>query len=212
MIRWLIYLPFSLLLTVICYITNPIVLLFCDEDGELPSFLHLWQTWDNSCNPSDVTKHKQLPSFLLYDWPKHYEETYGTTPELAKVGRKRWFTKCIDTHFTLWERIKRYICRVYWVIRNCCYGWAFWVLGITPGIRWVTERDDGETQFLHEDYDWWWLDGAWRYKSTAPICTVLGWTIRWNILLGWKVDESARIDSRAMIANRIAFSIRREGD
>lgn len=211
MILWIFMLPFSLAMMLVCYPTNPIAVLFCDENGELRGIWKMWQTWDNSCNPSDVTEHRQLPSFLLYDWPRHYKESYDTTPELKRVGRKRWFTVCIDSNWTIWERIKRYICRAYWLMRNSCYGWAFWAFGITPGIRWVTVQNDGETQFVHEDYDWWWLDGAWRYKSTAPICTIFGWTIRWNILLGWKVDESARVDTRAMIANRIALSFHKEG-
>lgn len=210
MILWLIYLPFSLLLTAVCYLTNWLVTPFCDENGELHGLLKYWQTWDNSCNPSDVTEHKQLPSFLLYDWPKHYKERKEATPELAAVGRERWLTTCIDNHWTLWERIKRYICRTYWLTRNCCYGWAFWVLGITPGIRWAVEQNDADTQFVHEDYAWWWLDGAWKYKSTAKICKIFGWTLRWNTLLGWKVDENAKVDTRAMIANRIAFSLDRE--
>lgn len=149
---------------------------------------------------------------LLYDWKKHYKEYEDTTPELEKVGRKRWFTKCINPNFTLRERLQRYICRCYWLTRNCSYGFSFWLLGITPGIRWAVEQNDADTQFVHEDYDWWWLDGAWKYKSTAPICKIFGWTLRWNTFLGWKVDENAKVDTRAMIANRIAFSIeRREG-
>lgn len=210
MVLWLFLVPFSLAVMILCYATNPIAVLFCDENGELHGFWRHWQTHDNSCNPSDVTEHKQLPAWLLYDWKKHYEETYGTTTELEKVGRKRWFTKCIDPNFTLKERIQRYICRVYWLTRNCSYGWAFWVLGITPGIRWMRERNDKDVNFIHEDYDTWWLDGAWRYKSTAPICKIFGWTLRWNTLLGWKVDENAKVDTRAMIANRIAFSLDRE--
>lgn len=210
MALWLIYLPFSLLAMILCYLTNPFVVLFCDEDGELHGFLNLWQTHDNSCNPSDVTEHKQLPSWLCYDWKRHYEEYEDTTPELKKVGRKRWFTRCIDPNFSLKERLQRYVCRAYWLTRNCSYGWAFWFLGITPGVRWTIEKDDGETNYVHEDYDAWWLDGAWKHKSTAKICTIFGWEIHWNTFLGWKVDENAPVDTRAMIANRIAFSFRRE--
>ena len=197
---------------VMCYLTNPFVVLLCDEDGELHGFWRYWQTHDNSCNPSDVTEHKELPSFLLYDWKRHYYEYEDTTPELAEVGRKRWFTQCINSNWTLWERIQRYICRVYWLTRNCSYGWSFWVLGITPGIRWDIEKNDGETRFIHEDYDWWWLDGAWTYKSSAPIFTLFGWTVCWNTFLGWKISEDAKVDTRAMIANRIAFSFEREGN
>ncbi len=211
MILWLIYVPFSLLLAAMCYVTNPFVVPLADENGELHGIWKMWQTWDNSINPSDVTENKQIPKIFLYDWKRHYQEYKDTTPELAAVGRKRWFTVCIDSHWTVLERIQRYICRVYWLTRNSCYGWAFWVLGITPGVRWETVIDDGETQFIHEDYDMWWLDGAWRYKSTAPICKIFGYEIRREIMLGWKVSEDAKVDTRGMIANRIAIRIRRAG-
>jgi len=99
---------------------------------------------------------------------------------------------------------------VYWLMRNCSYGWSFWTLGITPGIRWIVEKNTEDTIYVHEDYILWWLDGAWKYKSTAPIITLFGWTLRWNTFLGWKVVESAPVDTRGMIANRIAFSLGRE--
>lgn len=212
MVLWLVYLPFALITMIACYLTNPIAVLFCDKDGELHGIWRNWQTWDNSCNPSDVTECKQLPAWLCYDWKRHYEEYEDDTPELKAVGRKRWFTRCIDDNWTIKERIQRYICRVYWLTRNCAYGWAFYVLGITPGVRWVVERKDKDVISVHEDYNGWQLDGAWKYKSTAPICTIFGWTLRWNNFLGWKLDENAEVDTRAMIAIRIAFSIeRREG-
>lgn len=33
--RWFLYAPLQLICMVICYITNPIVVLFADENGEL---------------------------------------------------------------------------------------------------------------------------------------------------------------------------------
>jgi hypothetical protein len=212
MIKWLFMAPLSLLVSLLCYITNPIVLLFCDEDGELPGFLSLWQTWDNSCNPSDVTEKKELPDFLLYDWGRHYAEYVDTPPELAAVGRSRWFTVCIDHDWTIMERIKRYICRCYWLTRNCAYGWTFWVFGVLPGIRWKVDQSDADTKFSHEDVPMWWLDSAWQYASSAPICKIYGYTIRREINLGWKVDTDATVDTQAMIATRVTIRIRREGE
>ena len=204
--------PLSLIVSLICYVTNPIVVLFCNDDGELPGILQLWQTWDNSCNPSDVTGNKQLPSFLLYDWPRHYEEWKGTTPKLAAQGRERWFTRCIDPNFTLWERIQRYICRVYWLMRNCAYGWCFWVFGVLPGVNWEYEKYDNETKFVHEALRGWWLDAAWCYKSTAPLFKLFGYLIRQECFLGYKVKEEAHVDTRAMIATRATISIEKEGE
>lgn len=212
MVLWLIYVPFALILSFICFVTNPLVVLRADEDGELRGIWKMWQTWDNAINPSDVTEHKQLPSIFLYDWQRHYKEIYDTTPELKKVGRKRWLTKCIDKNFSLWERVQRYICRVYWLSRNCGYGWAFWVLGVLPGINWKVVKNDGETIFVHEDKKLWWLCGAWKYKSTAPICKVGKYVIRREIFLGWKISENAQVETQGMIAVRATIRIKKEGN
>ena len=51
--RWFLYAPLQLLIMIICYITNPIVVLFADKDGELHGFLRKWQTFDDSCDSED---------------------------------------------------------------------------------------------------------------------------------------------------------------
>lgn len=38
---------FAFIVYAFCYITNPIVVLFCDEYGILPKYFKLWQTYDN---------------------------------------------------------------------------------------------------------------------------------------------------------------------
>ncbi len=203
MLLWCVYFILSMIFTVICYMTNPIVLLFCNEDGELPSFLHNWQTWDNSCNPSDIVD--ICPSWLQFDWVAHYTEYKGSTPYLLSVNRERWFTKCYNDDFTLLERLKRYLCRLMWLTRNNSYGFCFYLLGrtVTPGIEVVSESEN--TKFIQEKNG-----PAFRYKNTAPIFTVFGWTVHWNNLLGWKIDEDAQLDTRAMIANRVAFYFEKE--
>lgn len=206
MILWLLYFVLSLVFSVICYITNPIVLLFCDEDGELPSFLHYWQTWDNSCNPSDIKD--IVPSWFQYDWDRHYREYYDTDEYLKSVNRSRWYTVCIDYHFTFTEKIKRYICRCIWLTRNNAYGFCFYLLGlnVSPNLE---IRQSANTLFIREIFgDGLW--GAWSYKNTAPIFKAFGYIVHWNNLLGWKIDESAQFDTRAMIANRIALYFERE--
>jgi len=212
MIRWLIMAPLSLIVSLICYVTNPIVVLFCNDDGELPGFFQLWQTWDNSCNPSDVTENHQLPDFLLYDWGKHYIEYKDTTPDLAMCGRERWFTRCIDNDFTLWETIQRYICRTYWLTRNCAYGWCFWIFGILPGVNWEIVKNDGLTKYIHEALIGWWIDSAWCYKSQAPMFSLWGWTVYQECFLGYKIKEEAHVDTRAMIATRATIRIEKDGD
>lgn len=208
MILWLLYFIVSLVCMVLCYVTNPIVVLFADKDGELPSVLKYWQTWDNSVYCIDGVE--CAPKFLQYDWMAHYREYKDADPYLKSVNRDRWYCVGIDYNFTLWERIQRYCCGVLWLTRNCSYGFAFYLLGLNVSPN-LDIKDSANTRFVREVYSeglW----GAWMYKNTAPIFTLWGWTVHWNNLLGWKINENATLDTRAMIANRIAFYFEREGD
>ena len=188
----------------ICYITNPVVVLFADEDGELHGFWHYWQTWDNSCNPSEIEN--ILPKFLQYDWNRHYKEREGTTNYLKRVNRTRWFTECIDNNFTTIERIKRYIGRVWWLTRNCSYGWSFYVFGRTVpafSLDMIIDKTD-EIYIKNNNFNI--LNGVWMYKSAKKIFTLFNYEVRWNNFLGWKLSYPGELDTRSMIANRIALS------
>ena len=80
---------------------------------------------------------------------------------------------------------------------------------LDPGDLTLEITESEHTKFVREVYGQG-LWGAWEYKNTAPIFTLWGWTVHWNNLLGWKIDESAKYDTRAMIANRIAFYFEKE--
>ena len=208
MLKWLFYLPFSLLFTVLCYVTNPIVVLFANKDGELPSFLHLWQTWDDSIfNEFAVSC---APKFLQYDWKAHYREYKGTTAYLESVNRERWFTVCINDDFSLWELIQRYVCAVLWLTRNSAYGFCFYWLGadVSPYLK------VSQSEHVTKAKEIWGgnLFGAWCYCNSAPFLTIFGRKFTWNTYLGWKIDLTARVVTRAMIANRISFKVRKEGE
>ncbi len=209
MILWVIYYLLALVFSVLCYLTNWLVVPFANKHGELPSFLALWQTWDNSLDCSDSVE--VAPKIFQYDWKKHYQEYKGTTPFLQSINRKRWFSKCIDDHFTLIERIKRYFCRTLWLMRNNSYGFGFYLLGLNVSPNLEIKRSEN-TSFVREIYgnNLW---GAWCYRNTAPIFTIGKWTVRWENLLGWKIKDSAEIVTRAMVAIRIAIRIEtKKGD
>ena len=204
MFRWLIYLPFSLLFSVLCYLTNWFVAIFADKNGELPWPLHLWQMWDDS-----IYAHESVlnaPKFLQYDWPKHYREYKDTTPQLLKWNRERWFVECIDDNFTFVEKLKRYACGVLWLMRNNAYGFCFYLLGYTSTPFMLVEETEDTITVDEVNGD------GWMYKSTAKIFSLFGWEVHWNNLLGWKLDTDATVDTRSMIANRVAFFFRKEGD
>lgn len=197
---WLLYFIASFVIMVICYLTNPIVCLFSDEEGELHGFLNYWQTWDDSLNPRFFVMEK-VPSFLRYDYDRHYEEYEGTTPELERVGRTRWFCRVKDPNFTFWEKIQRYCCQVLWLTRNCSYGFSFWLLGreVDPkDITWPTA--DEHTRHGYEK-DKSILTRTWTFQCDAHWF----WKIRWEIYLGWKVGYELDHLSQCMIANRIAI-------
>lgn len=201
---WLLYAPLNIVCMILGYLTNPIVCLFANEEGELPGFLHYWQTWDDSLNPRFyVLEH--APKIFRYDYDKHYKEYWGTTPKLAALGRKRCFVHIVDPNFTMKERIQRYFCRVLWLYRNCAYGFAFYVFGRFANgttCKGFDKRDDAGHRFyaIWDTYESV-LTRVWSVKSSMPITK----HIRWEVYLGWKIDPSVDEDRQCMITNRIAF-------
>ena len=181
MIIWLLYFVLSLVFMVICYITNPIVVLFADENGELPWVLKYWQTWDNAVFCEEGCRF--APSFIQYDWAKHYREYKDSDAYLRSVNRERWYCVCINHNWTFVERIKRYLCGVYWLTRNCSYGFAFYILGLTVSPN-LEIRQSENTLFVREVFGDG-LTGAWSYKNDAPIFTIGEYTFYWKNYL-WK--------------------------
>lgn len=195
MLKWLLYVIPSFIFTILCYLTNPIIVLFADDDGELHGFLHYWQTWDNPTNPSDLLT--ILPSCMTTWYDGHYEEYYASIGELARLGRGRWYTKCYNHTFTTKERVMRYLCRVYWLTRNSAYGFCFYLLGAdqNPYHTWAS---DG---YMTMDID---DTSMWQYTNSDRIF----WKLYWNINLGWKLRSDAQMTTRCMIANRVTFKIK----
>jgi len=199
MFNWFLKMCASLFFTVVAYITNPAVALFADEDGELHGFLHYWQTWDNSCNPSDLIR--ILPSWLTDWYSGHYMEVYRSCGELKELGRGRWYTDCINVNFTLLERFKRYLCRVYWLTRNSAYGFCFYWLGCDYNPFHSMEIKHTEYVTKVRDLD---DKDVWSYSNSSPI-----WgRLEWNVYLGYKLKLDATEITRCMIANRICFKIK----
>lgn len=194
----------AIFFTVLCYLTNWLVVLFMDtKTGELPGFLRYWSTWDDS-----LIGHFQVscaPKFLQYDVDSKYEEYLGTTEELEKLGRKRWFARMKEgATFTFVEKLKRYACAVLWLYRNNSYGFCFYLLGkdVTGTDLVYTAKEDKYYVAYESTKSIW--NRAWIYKNERKIFD----KVSWNIFMGWKIDESSTKPTRAMVAIRIlAFSI-----
>lgn len=199
---YIFYLILNLIATVVCYVTNPIVVLFATELGELKGFLKYWQTWDDSLDPRFFVMEK-VPKIFRYDYDKHYTEYEGTTPELEAVGRMRWFVKFVEggENFSIKERIQRYFCRVFWLTRNNSYGFSFWLFGRTINPKdMIWNNVSNDTKFGYDKSESF-ITRAWTYKSEAKI---FSW-VRWEIYLGWKISEDSQTIQQCMIANRIAI-------
>lgn len=180
--RYIIYAPLQMLCMLLCYLTNWIVVLFADEEGELPGVLRLWQTWDDTLdNAADI---QRLPAVLRYDWSDHYVQRW-----MCEQGRTRYLEALIKP-FTVTERIKRYFCRVHWLYRNCGYGFAYYLFGMEarPPFS-VCESDD--MYFISGN--------PWAFKCTRAITD--NW--RWEIYLGWKIQRRVEHPHRAMLALRL---------
>lgn len=201
-LRWLIYALVSNVINIICYITNPIVVLFCDEEGELHGFLEYWQTWDDSCDAEYYMK-ECVPRFLDYDYSSKYECVSGTTEKLNKIGRTRLFSKLRpDATFTFKEKVQRYFCRVLWLTRNCAYGFNFWIFGacIDSATMTYEETDSLTTKGNNGKY--------FILHSDSEITRIGRIIIKWKLFIGWKIAKEPGCH-QAMLANRplIVFDI-----
>lgn len=183
-IKYLIFSILQLLCMGLCYITNPLVVLFADEEGELPAFLRLWQTWDSSLDNRQYVLY-DCPKWLSYDFDDYYDTAimcigHGRSKKI--VIAKKPFPK------RLW--LKHYLNRAFWIYRNCGYGFAFYPFGVDTDPKTIRRKSE------HFSI----CSNAFRYKNDSPISKHL----RWCIYLGWKYDF---YDScRAMIATR--FTVR----
>ena len=200
---WFILTPLQILCMLFCYITNPVVCLFCSEEGELPRALRWWQTWDDSCNPRFYVVERAF-SFLRYDYDRHYEEFWDTTPELSRYGRTRCFARLKDPHFTLKERVQRYLCRVLWLTRNCGYGFAFYLFS-----NHAYRASSVEHEFTRGDdrYIRWGWDAS-RSIWTRPWWVKIDWYWTRHLhtegYIGWKMNYPFPTDEQwAMIAHRL---------
>ena len=183
-LKYLIFAFCQLVCMVICYLTNPIVVLFADDEGELPASLKLWQTWDSSLDNRQYVLY-DCPKWLSYD----FDEYYDTAVMCIGHGRSK---KIVLTKNPFPKRLwlKHYLNRVFWLYRNTGYGFAFYLFGVDPKPE--TIRRKGERFSI--------CSNAFRYKNDAKISKHL----RWCIYLGWKYDF---YDScHAMIATR--FTVR----
>lgn len=203
MIRYVLYLIPNLLCSILCYLTNWCVVIFADENGELPRIFRGWQTWDDSLDVDWFVK-ETVPTFVRYDFDSKYERYIDIATKTCGdygIHRFRWYTKIKPgATFSFKERVQRYCCRVLWLTRNCSYGFAFFTFGSILESNNMYYEEHSDTFTYGYDKSKPWYSRPFIYKNEKKI---LG-NIRWCLFLGWKIDNSIG-KHNAMIANRIAI-------
>lgn len=197
MILYILRCILEVLATIIAYVTNPIVVLFADEKGVLPERLKWWGQHDNNLDIDWVIDEELVPAFARYDFHKHYvyHMEDKTDPEHIIPG----YVDIIDPDFTLKERVQRYICRLYWIYRNCNYGFSYFFNGADYNgkdnialididdeegevwLSYIKTDDDNFEQFM--DLLW---NGRFCFFYNRAYCN----RFRLRIYLGWKMKHN----------------------
>ena len=200
---WFILAALNLFCILLCWCTAFIVVLFANEEGELPRLLKGWQPWDDSCD-SEQEVLEEAPKWLRYDFHAKY---YVTEGEIPGTGRTRRYTNIYPwAKFSIKERLQRYCCRVMWLMRNPAYGFGFYLLGRTvdcSNVIWVTPRDGYRIGYDRADKS---MDAAWSIKDDRRINKY----IRKSWYLGWKIPVNGTGVVRCMIATRLSLRFKKE--
>lgn len=202
----------GILTMVLCMLTNPIVVLFCDKYGNLPRIFRLWQTYDNCLDIDWMIYENKVPKIFQYDFNKHYKYYMESKNNDEMIPGH---VVILDDNFTIKERIQRYFCRVLWLYRNCAYGFAYNLLGIEfiGKQQYVLENSRGNGKELFVSH----LESPKdlkRYFSVKCkeiwVCPIINKKFRMDMYMGWKLSGTQNYTNkkRAMLAVRISPFIR----
>ena len=192
-IKWLLLAILDLAFTVVCYVTNPIVVLFATSCGELPEIMKWWANWDDGLDVEWMVTEHHVPSFAEYDFNKHY--LYVDEWQAEKViNHHHGFVIPKDMNFTFKEKLQRYICRCCWLYRNTGYGFSYYVTGVD-----VDENDIVKIKTMQNDgYIYYETDDAFCLKYEKHSFGAF----HWEIFLGWKF-QNVTGKERCMLAFRV---------
>ena len=193
-LKWALLAVLDLLFNVVCYLTNPIVVLTASEYGNLPWLLTWWDNYDDCMDVEWFIKEGHVPSWCVYDYDKHYK-FHDSNEALKTRGIAKSYVDILDWNFTFKERCQRYVCRVLWLYRNCGYGFSYYVTGIDVRrddiVKIKTEEADG--------YIFYETDDAFCYKDERPSFG----SHYWDNFVGWKFQDVEQEKERCMLAFRI---------
>ncbi len=181
MIIWILSCILDLLFNVICYLTNPIVVLFANEVGELPKIFYWWDNWDDGLDIEWMITEHHVPKWAEYDFNRHYKY-YSNTEAESITGKHMSFVVLLDPNFTLKERFQRYVCRLTWLYRNCAYGFSYSVTGrLVDESKLIVKRNNPGLKNEH-DYLAYYKHWLWE-----PFCIFYGkfWNVKDISWLRW---------------------------
>lgn len=193
-LKWFLLAILDVAFNIVCYLTNPIVVLAASEYGNLPWLLTWWDNYDDCMDVEWFIKEGHVPGWAVYDYDRHYK-FHDSNEALKTRGIAKSYVDILDWNFTLKERAQRYVCRVLWLYRNCAYGFSYYVTGIDVYkkdiVKVKTDAADG--------YTWYVTDYAFCYKDERP--SVFG--MHWDNFVGWKFQDVESDKERCMLAFRI---------
>ena len=195
--KWIFQAALEVLATIIAYLTNWFVVFFADECGQLPKCLKWWQTYDNPLDVEWMVTEGVVPKFARYDFKRHYEYHYEDKGDDYMIPG---YVVFLDPNFTLWERVQRYVCRLWWIYRNSNYGFSYYVNGRTIDgkdnvvLLDINEPNNRQFKSIVKGGSWW--SATWCYYYEKPYCK---W-FKLRVYLGWKLKSVYAGKQRHMLA------------
>lgn len=195
--KWFLQAVLEVLATIIAYLTNWFVVFFADECGQLPKCLKWWQTYDNPLDVEWMITEGVVPKFARYDFKRHYEYHYEDKGDDYMIPG---YVVLLDPNFTLWERLQRYVCRLWWIYRNSNYGFSYYVNGRTIDgkdnvvLLDINEPNNRQFKSIVKGGSWW--SATWCYYYEKPYCK---W-FKLRVYLGWKLKSVYAGKQRHMLA------------
>ena len=198
MIVWILKAIIDIVFNIIAYITNPIVLLFADEYGNLPAIFKWWANWDDHLDVDWMVYEHHVLKIFEYDFNRHYKY-HSEWEALETIGEFRGYVDLLDPNFTIKERIQRYFCRLTWLYRNCAYGFSYYVTGVNvDGDKLIDKNPpvymNGQKLNIRYYKNWWFKDPfvvygmiRWNPKDVSWLkWTGIDHQFIFKIFLGWK--------------------------
>ena len=198
--KWFVQAPLELLVTVIAYILNPVIMLFCDEYGWLPHWLYWFQTYDNCLYVDWMIYEHCVPSWAEYDFNKHYK--YHLEQKFDDGRVIAGYVDMLDKNFTLKEKLQRYVCGLCWLYRNCNYGFSYYVNGRSIDSTKLVIKEDH--CYINDEIfiGWESSKSLWRTTWCLFYCKKYCKWFRLRIYLGWKLKSKS--SGRHMLALHIS--------